>query len=89
MSHEIDLRETLKSWPYDPENDARVTTGKDGRCILQVRTPLGIEQMEMDGRPDGLRPHGVESNLKFHLMRLEEAERGKRGGFRTRSFRLC
>ena len=74
MSHEIDLRETLKSWPYDPENDARVTTGKDGRRLLQVRTPLGIEQMEMDGRPDGLRPHGLESNLEFHHSRLEQAK---------------
>jgi len=83
MSHEIDLRETLKSWPYDPENDARVSTGKDGRPILQVRTPLGIEQMEMDGRPDGIRPHGVESNLEFHLKRLEQVKTaGKEDDFK-------
>ena len=74
MKDAIDLRETLKSWPYDPENDARVVRGSDGREVLQVRTPLGIEQMEMDGRPDGVRPHGVESALEFQLMRLETAK---------------
>jgi hypothetical protein len=83
MSHEIDLRETLKNWPYDPENDARVATGKDGRFLLQVRTPLGIEQMEMDGRPDGTRPHGYESHLDFHLIRLEQTKlTGKEEEFR-------
>src|SRR6476659_3830576 len=74
MSDVVDLREALKAWPYDPENDARVAVGKDGRQILQVRTPLGIEQMEMDGRPDGARPHGVESALEFQMMRLATAK---------------
>jgi hypothetical protein len=74
MSDVVDLREALKAWPYDPENDARVAAGKDGRQILQVRTPLGIEQMEMDGRPDGARPHGVESALEFQMMRLATAK---------------
>src|SRR5258706_14308555 len=74
MSESIDLREALKEWPFDPENDARVIRGKNGREILQVRTPLGIEQMEMDGRPDGVRPHGMESALEFHLMLLETAK---------------
>jgi len=74
MSNALDLREALKSWPYDPDNDARVVTGKDGRKILQVRTPLGIEQMEMDGRPDGARPHGIESALEFQIMRLTTAQ---------------
>src|SRR3954466_6741382 len=74
MSDVVDLREALKAWPYDPENDARVAAGKDGRQLLQVRTPLGIEQMEMDGRPDGTRPHGVESALEFQMMRLATAK---------------
>ena len=73
MSLSIDLRELLKSWPYDPENDARMARGDDGRELLQVRTPLGIEQYEMTGRPDGLRPHEMETALDFHLRRLELA----------------
>jgi hypothetical protein len=77
MSVSADLRHLLKMWPYDPENDARIITGDDGRLILQVRTPLGIEQYEMEGRPDGQRPHGCESSLEHYLSRLDEAR--KRG----------
>jgi hypothetical protein len=70
----MDLRKILQSWPYDPEHDARILQGDDGREILQVRTPLGVEQHEIDGRPDGARPHGKESALEFHLGRLESAK---------------
>lgn len=74
MNESADLRDILKSWPYDPEHDARVIRGDDNRELLQVRTPLGIEQYEMEGRPDGLRPHGMESSLEYHLKRLDEAK---------------
>jgi len=74
MSDSFDLRAVLKSWPYDPENDARITRGEDGRDLLQVRTPLGIEQYEMEGRPDGARPHGLESALDFYLQQFELAK---------------
>jgi hypothetical protein len=74
MSDSADLRKVLKSWPYDPEHDARILRGDDGRELLQVRTPLGIEQYEMDGRPDGLRPHGMESALEYHQQRLNQAK---------------
>src|SRR5688572_23699288 len=73
MSDWLDLRKILKSWPYDPEDDARVIHGENGRSILQVRTPVGIEQYEMEGRPDGERPYGMESALEYQLRRLEEA----------------
>jgi len=74
MSDSADLRKILKSWPYDPENDARIIRGDDGRDLLQVRTPLGIEQYEMDGRPDGVRPHGMESVLEYYQQRLNQAK---------------
>lgn len=70
MSESFDLRKALKEWPYDPEQDARLTKGEDGRDILQVRTPMGIEQYELDGRPDGERPHGMESWLEYQEERL-------------------
>jgi hypothetical protein len=73
MKDPVDLRRILKNWPYDPEHDARIIRGEDGREVLQVRTPLGLEQYEMDGRPDGLRPHGMESALEYHLHRLNQA----------------
>jgi hypothetical protein len=74
MSEAVDLRGILKSWPYDPDSDARLVRGEDGREILQVRTPIGIEQYEMEGRPDGLRPHGLESALEYQTRRLEKAK---------------
>jgi len=69
-----DLREILNGWPYDPENTVRIISGDDGREIMQVRQPCGIEQYELDGRPDGLRPFGFESGLHYQLARLEEAQ---------------
>jgi hypothetical protein len=72
MNESADLRKILKSWPYDPEHDARIIRGDDNRELLQVRTPLGVEQYEMDGRPDGLSPHGMESALEYYLQRLNQ-----------------
>jgi UvrB/uvrC motif len=74
MKDSADIRKILQSWPYEPEKDARLTQGEDGREILQVRTPVGIEQYELDGRPDGARPYGFESALEYHLQRLDEAQ---------------
>src|SRR6516165_375595 len=73
MSDAYDLRKLLLDWPHDPENDARIVRVEGGREVLQVRTPLGIEQLELDGRPDGARPHGMESALEFQAQRLEVA----------------
>jgi hypothetical protein len=56
--------------------------GEDGRQVLQVRLPLGIEQYELDGRPDGERPLGKESFLEHCLERLAEARaQGKESSF--------
>ena len=37
---------------------ARKIVGEDGKEKLQVRLDLGLLQMELNGRPDGERPHG-------------------------------
>lgn len=70
-----DITKLLQSWPYDPDNDTRLIIARDGREVIQVRTPLGIEQMEITGRPDGLRPHGFESYFDYFLARLEAAKK--------------
>jgi hypothetical protein len=44
---------------------------------MQVRTPIGIEQYELDGRPDGRHPHNVESVFDFHRARLAAARAPK------------
>jgi hypothetical protein len=82
MNETGDIRGLLEDWPYDPENDARIVRGKDGREILQVRTPLGLEQLEMQGRPDGARPHAMETALEFHRQKLARAKAaGSEDGF--------
>jgi hypothetical protein len=70
MKKTSDIRELLREWPYAPEKPIRIIAGDDGREVMQVRTPLGIEQFELEGRPDGLRPHNKESAFEFYLSRL-------------------
>jgi hypothetical protein len=83
MDEPVDLRELLQSWPYDPEDNVRLITGNDGRELLQVRLPLGIEQYEITGRPDGEKPHGQESIFDYQLGRLAAAQRaGKEADFK-------
>ena len=74
MNNSNDIRRLLDEWPFDAADDLRSVRGNDGRELLQVRTPLGIEQYEVDGRPDGQRPHDMESELEFQLARLAEAK---------------
>jgi hypothetical protein len=75
MSRFPDLREFLSSWPYAPDHNVRLESGNNGRPILLVRQPMGLEQYEVDGRPDGQRPHGMESAFAFQLDRLATAKR--------------
>jgi hypothetical protein len=73
MDESKDLSEFLENWPYDPDDNVRRVSGKHGREVLQVRLPLGIEQYNLTGRPDGEQPYGKESALDYYLERLEEA----------------
>jgi hypothetical protein len=68
------LRSFLESWPYDAENNVRVARGADGREIILVRLPMGLEQYEIDGRPDGRRVQGMESVFEFHDARINAAK---------------
>lgn len=63
-----DIDDALASWPYDHDASdllAREVKARDGRMVLQVRVELGLHQMEVDGRPDGIRPHGFETFLDY------------------------
>lgn len=64
-----DIARLLDDWPYDPDELVRRIKGDDGKPKLQVRLPLGIEQYDLDGRPDGKRPEGEESFLDVCLKR--------------------
>ncbi len=72
-----DLSDFLSSWPYEPGKlNVRIVRATDGRPVVQVRLDLGILQMELDGRPDGLRPEGFESLLDLYEDREEEWDAG-------------
>jgi len=61
-----DLTWLLDAWAYDERKTTRRIKGQNGREILQVRLPLGVEQYEIDGRPDGKRPMNHESWLHYY-----------------------
>jgi len=70
MTH-IDISEILAEWPYDPARNVRRVASAAGPDRLQVRLPLGLEQYELDGRPDGFRPEGFESCLELFEHRIK------------------
>lgn len=72
-----DIDDALQGWPYEPESGevvARELRARDGRMVVQVRQELGILQLEVDGRPDGIRPHGFATYLDY--LRHRAAARG-------------
>lgn len=78
-----DISGLLNQWEYDPFDHARKIVGDDGREKIQVRVELGILQMEVDGRPDGKRPYGMESVLDYYEYQLQKriSEEGTDEGF--------
>jgi hypothetical protein len=70
---DTDISQLLNDWPFEPGRiHARRIAGRDGRTKLQVRIDLGILQLELEGRPDGLKPQGFDSLLAMHKARLRE-----------------
>ena len=71
-----DISDILESWPYEGDQTVRIIEASDGRRLLQVRLPVGIEQYEMDGRPDGQLAGDEETFLDYLERRLEAAGPG-------------
>jgi len=70
----LDIHKLLADWPSEPDGvTARLIVGDDGARQLQLRLDVGILQMQLDGRPDGQRPHNCDS----WLDRLEQRTAGK------------
>lgn len=70
-----DLKEIIEGWEYDPDNfvnNVRRIHGIDGRAKLQLRTDLGVYQLELEGRPDGKKPGGKRSMLDYYLSKARE-----------------
>ena len=69
---ERDISHLLVDWPYESGRiNVRLIEGTDGHQKMQVRIEMGIMQLELEGRPDGLRPEGSDSWLDHHLARRE------------------
>lgn len=66
-----DISGLLAGWDYQPGTiNVRKIVGSDGKHKLQMRLDLGLLQMEVNGRPDGERPHGHESLLDYFEQQL-------------------
>ena len=80
-----DIAAILSGWEYEAGAiNVRKIVGQDGQPKLQMRLDLGLLQMELNGRPDGNRPHDCESLLEYHERRLRSHRKktGSEGGFR-------
>jgi len=66
-----DISDILRAWEYDRLNNIRKIRGNNGKEKIQIRLPLGIEQFEVDGRPDGKKPYGKESLLEYFKAKVE------------------
>src|SRR2546423_1744147 len=70
-----DISAVLKGWDYESGTiNVRKVAGIDGSPKLQMRLDLGLLQMELSGRPDGVRPHGRESLLEYYEAQLKDHE---------------
>ncbi len=66
-----DLQRITEGWDFEPgQVVARFITGDDGKLYVQMRIDLGVLQMEVQGRPDGRRPHG-EPTLLDYFRKIE------------------
>ncbi len=80
----LDISKILKDWRFEPGKvTVRRIQGADGNDKIQLRLDLGLLQMETSGRPDGHRPHDVESLLQYYEQELErhKQECGSDKGF--------
>ena len=54
----MDISGVLRGWTFQPgQVNVRLIRGSDGKPKLQLRLDLGLLQMELNGRPDGKKPH--------------------------------
>jgi hypothetical protein len=72
----LDLNNLLEGWPHEPgQVKARKIVGNDGREKIQLRIDLGVIQMELDGRPDGQRPHGFDTVFSYYQAQADTAQK--------------
>src|SRR4051812_14411664 len=72
--------------PEPGEVIAREVQARDGRTVIQIRVELGVLQLEVNGRPDGARPHGFATYLDY--LRYKATGRGHNPGKPTPAWRM-
>tara|TARA_B100001250_G_scaffold138345_1_gene118423 strand:+ start:162 stop:935 length:774 start_codon:yes stop_codon:yes gene_type:complete len=76
---EEDITKILGAWSFDPDTNVRKIRGADGVEKIQVRINQGafqgILQIDLDGRPDGCRPHGQTFALDYYQNSLQNYRR--------------
>ncbi|QDT12165.1 UvrB/UvrC motif-containing protein [Planctomycetes bacterium K23_9] len=66
MKRTMHLDDILSDWDFNPSTlNVRLTKGKDGRDVIQMRVDLGIMQLETTGRPDGQPIEECETYLEY------------------------
>ncbi|MCL2648134.1 MAG: UvrB/UvrC motif-containing protein [Phycisphaerales bacterium] len=81
----LDITQALDGWAFEPgQVNVRLIRGNDGKVKLQMRLDLGLLQMEVEGRPDGKRPHRAATELDFQKRKLSYHRKkfGSDAGFR-------
>ncbi len=74
MGQDIDI--ALAGWDYKAAVvQARLVDARDGRQVLQMRMDLGLLQMELEGRPDGARPHGFRTYFEYLKHQAAQSRR--------------
>jgi hypothetical protein len=73
--NDMDISGALRGWNFQPgQVNVRLIRGSNGKPKLQLRLDLGLLQMELDGRPDGKRPHRALSELHYLTQKLHAHE---------------
>jgi len=82
-----DITRILREWEFEPDANVRKIVGEDGAQKIQVRVDQGafqgVLQINLDGRPDGKRPHDSDFALDHYRANLgaHRLEHGGDGGF--------
>ena len=80
-----DITRILDEWDFNPDANVRKIVGDDGVQKIQVRVDQGafqgVLQLNLDGRPDGKRPHDTDFALDHYRQSLE-THRQQHGGDR-------
>lgn len=69
-----DIDKLLEQWPFDPfAINVRLLELRQ-RQVLQMRVDMGVLQLETEGRPDGMTPHGATTYYDFLKAKSIEAD---------------